>query len=215
MYRAQIIQDIRAANPKRSAETLSRRLLKILEELGETSEAFLSRTSTNNYKEKAWADYREEAVDTLIVMLDVGMTGFPEGSYPAGAMLDLHLAEGKLNAAEGFAEMEQQKFEIARAVCSAQHYLQPAKSEDVPREAGFVGAISRGVRAAASLCYAKIPGDSEANLDQRVYDLIQMKLAKWQSGRSTADPETLTPANIEVLEMDQIDYLNELRDRQL
>lgn len=212
MYRTQIIKDIRESNPERSADTLSRRLMKILEELGETSEAFLSRTSANNYKKKTWDDYREEAVDTLIVMLDVGLTTYPGGGYPAGSMLDLHLAEGRSNRAEGFAEMENAKFEIARAVCSAQFFLQPPKKhDDTPREAGFIGAISRGVRAAASLCYAKIPGDSDLNLEQRVFDLVQLKLAKWRSGRTTA--EALTNPSNEVVEMDQVEYLGQIRER--
>ena len=69
------------------------------------------------------------------------------------------------------------------------------------------------VRASASLCYAKIPGDSELNMDQRVYDLLQLKLAKRRSGRSTAQPLTNKP--LEVVELDQVDYLNQLRDRHL
>ncbi len=72
-----IIADIEAANPGRDYGTLPRRILKIGEEVGEISGAFLGVTSEGNYKGKTMADVREEAVDALIVAIDVALTALP------------------------------------------------------------------------------------------------------------------------------------------
>lgn len=48
-----------------------RRLIKLMEEMGEVSEAFLNITSLNNSKNKSWEDVREELVDCFIVGLDI------------------------------------------------------------------------------------------------------------------------------------------------
>lgn len=69
---------IRAANPARNFSTMSRRILKIGEEYGETCEAFLVSTTTRpTRKVKAYADVREELIDTGIVALDCALTRFP------------------------------------------------------------------------------------------------------------------------------------------
>jgi NTP pyrophosphatase (non-canonical NTP hydrolase) len=67
---------IAQANPTRCTANLDRRLIKMLEELGELSEAFLSITSMDNDKNKTWADVQEEAVDVLIVGTDIALTPF-------------------------------------------------------------------------------------------------------------------------------------------
>jgi NTP pyrophosphatase (non-canonical NTP hydrolase) len=62
------------ANPERSITNLTRRVLKLIEELGETSEAFLGVTSANNHKNKKWDDVSEESADVLIVAIDIALT---------------------------------------------------------------------------------------------------------------------------------------------
>lgn len=68
------IQKIEAANSNRSESNLERRILKIGEELGELSEAYLSITSTLNDRNKTWDDVREEAIDIMIIAADVALT---------------------------------------------------------------------------------------------------------------------------------------------
>lgn len=184
MLSQRIVEDIRDANPDRSIDCIRRRLLKILEELGEGSEAYLSITGSSNYKNKTWDDYREEGVDTLIVMVDVALTTLPDSNWPAGAFIELHIQEGQESAVKSFEEMEEVKFEVARAVCSADHYL---RQKGAPN--GFHGAVARGVKAAARLCFARPPRDdlneTREEAQERVYRILQKKLAKWR-GRSTA-----------------------------
>lgn len=194
MYHEQIVNDIRDANRDRSPACIRRRLLKILEELGETSEAYLSKTGTGNYKNKTWDDYREEGVDTMIVMVDVALTELKDSTWPASALLYLNVEEGRREAVASFEEMEQVNFDIARAVCSADHFLRQKDGT-----VGFYGATARGVKAAARLAFAKVPRDAtlhpeddEVRLDDnqiaaRVYETVKRKLEKWK-GRSTAKP---------------------------
>lgn len=66
-----------AANPARHVDTLARRVIKIGEEFGELSEAYLNATSANNAKGKTWTEVREEAIDTAIVGIDVALTPQP------------------------------------------------------------------------------------------------------------------------------------------
>lgn len=69
----------------RSRDNISRRLVKVCEELGELSEAILNVTCAINYKNKTVSDIMEEAVDCVIVMVDCFMTTLPEsrtGEYP-------------------------------------------------------------------------------------------------------------------------------------
>ena len=71
---AAAIDLIAQANPTRCKTNLDRRVIKMLEELGELSEAFLSITSVGNERNKTWADVQEEAVDVLIVGTDIALT---------------------------------------------------------------------------------------------------------------------------------------------
>ena len=63
-----------AKRKRRSLPSLARRIIKLNEEAGELSEAFLGSTSKTNRKHKKWADVREEAVDTAIIALDIALT---------------------------------------------------------------------------------------------------------------------------------------------
>lgn len=73
----QIFEVVNKRNPQYDERYTSRRVIKVNEESGEVSEAFLSITSDSNGKNKTWEDVREEAVDTAIVALDIALTKFP------------------------------------------------------------------------------------------------------------------------------------------
>ncbi len=70
----QISSMVEDANPSRSMETLMRRHVKLLEEAGETSGAWLSLTQPGDYKKIVPADLFEELVDLAIIALDLAMT---------------------------------------------------------------------------------------------------------------------------------------------
>jgi len=72
------LESIRIANLNRIFDTLPRRLLKLSEEKGEVSEAFLSVSSASNYKDKTWDDVREELVDVMIVAIDCLWLDYPD-----------------------------------------------------------------------------------------------------------------------------------------
>lgn len=216
VYQGRIVQDIFDANPERSHDCIRRRLLKILEELGEGSEAYLSITGSSNYKNKSWEDYREEGVDTLIVMVDVALTSLPDSNWPAAAFIDLYIDEGRQQAVRDFDEMEAVKFDVARAVCSADYFLRQKDGQN-----GFYGAVARGVKAAARLCYARPPRDdlneSEDEAEERVYKILQKKLDKWR-GRSTAkvlSPELkpkMTKPTVAIEAVDAKTYFEKFED---
>lgn len=73
-----VIQKILEANRTRSIKNVERRMLKLVEEVGETAEALLGATSANNYKGKSFDDVREELVDCLILVLDILLTPMPD-----------------------------------------------------------------------------------------------------------------------------------------
>lgn len=73
-----IIQAISDANPDKQPGNLIRRIVKIMEELGEASEAFLNVTSLSNGKNKRWSDVREELADAVIVAVDCALTPTPD-----------------------------------------------------------------------------------------------------------------------------------------
>jgi hypothetical protein len=212
MYSQQIVDVIKKANPERSHECIRRRLLKILEELGETSEAYLSRTSASNYKDKTWDDYREEGCDTLIVMLDVALTSLPNSNWPPAAQLTLQLNDGRVDSVTGFEGMEAVKFEVARAVCSADFFLR--ENDDM----GFYGAMARGVKAAAKLCFAKVPGCDSSRIEEQVYSIIEQKIEKWKTHSTVKTPDAhivpLKP-NVAAEVVDASTYFEQIEDRQL
>ena len=66
-----IITKVHGANRDRRMEIFARRMLKLGEEYGEASQAYLSVSSEKNGKNKSWEDVREELVDVLVVTLDL------------------------------------------------------------------------------------------------------------------------------------------------
>jgi NTP pyrophosphatase (non-canonical NTP hydrolase) len=71
---ASVLDLVAQANPTRSKPGLERRVTKLLEEIGEVSQAFLSVTSATNDKKKTWSHVCEEAADVLIIAVDIALT---------------------------------------------------------------------------------------------------------------------------------------------
>lgn len=72
------LRAVQAANPGRGFHNMARRLIKLGEELGEASEAYLVATTTaKSRKKKTTADLREELIDLGIVALDCALTRMP------------------------------------------------------------------------------------------------------------------------------------------
>lgn len=75
----ELLDKIKEAS-KNEPKSLEQLFIKWMEELGETSQAFLSsqKASGNRYKDLSLDDFKEELIDTLLVNLDliykVGMT---------------------------------------------------------------------------------------------------------------------------------------------
>lgn len=80
-----IISKVHAANRDRRMEIFARRMLKLGEEYGEASQAYLSVSSEKNGKNKTWEDVREELVDVLVVTLDLLCHQFPDEPDPITA----------------------------------------------------------------------------------------------------------------------------------
>jgi NTP pyrophosphatase (non-canonical NTP hydrolase) len=73
-----IIRAVQAVNRERHHSSLNRRIIKVMEELGEVSEAYLNVTSATNGKGKTWDDVREELADLAITALDTALTPMPD-----------------------------------------------------------------------------------------------------------------------------------------
>jgi NTP pyrophosphatase (non-canonical NTP hydrolase) len=84
---------IRDANPDREFNTLARRMIKLMEEMGEASEAYLNMTNGTNSKKKTWDDLREELVDVVIVAVDMLLTPFPGQQEMTNAELEDEIME--------------------------------------------------------------------------------------------------------------------------
>jgi hypothetical protein len=73
-----VVTAISNANTTRQHGNLIRRLMKIVEEMGEVAEAYLNVTSAGNGKKKTWDDVREELADVVIVAVDCALTPMPD-----------------------------------------------------------------------------------------------------------------------------------------
>ncbi len=172
----QLVEMVRNANPERSDKNVLRRLLKVLEELGEASEACLSVSSPHNYKDKSWADYREESADTLIVLIDIALTDI--FNFPGAALVPPAITTASEHSVQSLDDLFYQKFKIAGAIAAAADHMQ---EKDYM---GFLGAIMRGINAASNICFARIPEDNDSTvIAQRVLDIFEKKIDKWNNNQ--------------------------------
>lgn len=167
----ELVAIVEKVNPHRSASNLNRRLLKITEELGETSEAYLSVSSPHNYKKKSWLDFREESIDVLIVLIDVALTKVNnvEPPYPV-----IFQRPGVWSHNE-HDEITYAMFEIGAKVSAS--YV-AFDSGDIK---AFHRAISGAIQFATNLCLTLIPEDGGdfAHIKMNVRELFEKKIDKW------------------------------------
>lgn len=87
------IKRIHKINPARSRQNLGRRVIKLSEETGETSEAYLYATTVDSRKGITWDDIREEALDTAIVALDIAFTRMPTDKHRSSEEIELEVID--------------------------------------------------------------------------------------------------------------------------
>ncbi len=167
----ELVAIVENVNPHRSVSNLNRRLLKITEELGETSEAYLSVSSPHNYKNKSWNDFREESIDVLIVLIDVALTSINkvEPLYPV-----VYLRPGVWTHNE-HDEIAYAIFEIGAKVSAAYVALD---SGDIKT---FHRAIEGAIQFATNLCFTLIPEDKGdfGLIKENVRNMFDKKIDKW------------------------------------
>jgi NTP pyrophosphatase (non-canonical NTP hydrolase) len=78
MSAGDLVHAIWMASRERNFDNIHRRMIKLMEELGEASEAYLNATSATNGKGKTFADVREELADCVIVAVDLALTPTPD-----------------------------------------------------------------------------------------------------------------------------------------
>jgi len=164
-----LVHDI---NPGRSRANLGRRALKLLEELGEVSEAWLNVTSGFNGKDKSWDDVREEVADCLVVALDIHLTN--DGVEPAPVHFDVRVGDP-----ESFVPMT---FLVASHLsnCGTKFF------EGDDRAVTFYAA--QAAIAAVDLAFIPFPGHTPS-LDEMADELtalVERKLAKWAANQERA-----------------------------
>jgi hypothetical protein len=167
----ELVDDVAKIGYRRCEANAKRRLMKMCEEVGELSEAILNVTCVVNYKKKTWADIREEAVDCLIVMLDVALTPIADTKHSPMSLLPQIIDGGRRPdiTIEHFPDCV---LEISRATCRAADALN--NGEDMI----FYGTLSHGLAAVASICFA--PMDlSEDEAATAVFEIVKRKLTKW------------------------------------
>jgi len=104
-----VFRGILEANITRNFANFHRRTIKLMEELGELSEAYLNVTSASNGKGLSYFDIREEAVDCVIVAVDLALTPTPDQDDMSTeevvkamtTMISLKLAKWKKNRDTG------------------------------------------------------------------------------------------------------------------
>lgn len=80
-----LIERVFSSNKERDEKNqdLSRRVIKLAEEVGEVSQAYFSLTSKRNKKNKTWDDVREELADVVLIALDLLVTEMPDEELDA------------------------------------------------------------------------------------------------------------------------------------
>lgn len=178
-----IVESILAANPNRQQDNLHRRIFKLSEEYGEIIEAYLNVTSSSNGKGKTWADVREEAVDLLIVAVDVALTPidgrcdiYGEISLRIPVLNDIEDIEDELvRAGELIGEMGSKWREY-------RHLPSEAKLSTLHEI--MIGLVTSAVY----LAFLRFPDQSDLSnfeIGVAVRKEVERKLAKWARNRDT------------------------------
>lgn len=188
-----ILERIFKIGAPRPQSGLKRRMFKCGEELGEVTEAHLAITSGNNYKNLTIADVREEAVDVLIVAIDVFFTWRMNQPIRGEAGFEAICQE----LLPEFQPMQQgicdksTAFEYYLARCYSAHgrmfdALTSSWNSPVLTSHPFDEPFKL-VTQAGNLAWTRIPGDDELTDEEHLVLVcaeIDRKLSKWERIRS-------------------------------
>ena len=183
-----IIAEIRDANLTRNANTLHRRIMKLGEEFGEVSEAYLNVTSAANGKGMTWDDVREEFADLLIVAVDVALTPLETDNITQTVDKKVANLQRELEFAIEIDDLDALMLEIMDrlgqlAKCYHQFKYNPNTSLEFQRMMRYVVSIC------ATATQMAMPDQRELSveaLQENLASEIARKLAKWKRNRDTA-----------------------------
>lgn len=154
----------------RKPSNIERRLIKVFEEVGELSEAWLNVTCPVNYKQKTLADIREESLDCLIVLLDVALTPMTTTSSLGGLAVSL-IGRGE----EDSGNLDTVPKNIQGIAKNTSNALTAFRHKN---DMGFYGALSKAMVSASRIVFSNFETSED---DPSVERLIQIKLGKWKN----------------------------------
>lgn len=169
---------VRAANRGRFHSNLHRRTTKLIEELGELSQAWLNVTSSSNSKQKTWNDVREEIADCLIVALDIAWTPLPNES-------DVIVVIPALAESPEF--IHSMIFDICLHIAMFGQIVESAYADRLPDARVH---INRVVGLTAAMALSVLPDQSNLTTNEIETQLlieVERKLAKWQASREAME----------------------------
>lgn len=186
-----IIDSVSNANLQRSVDNFDRRCEKFLEELGELAEARLGYTSKNNPKNKTLDDVKEEAVDVLIVALDISLTPFSFFSstneiknelyeYLEYDASDAGIAfVGSKNTDDSFRWLYNNS--IKYTIMYFSDFWRKDKIHGKNRRNDIASIIKKFV----SHVFCIVKCTFKFADEQEIIDMVDKKISKWLNGRST------------------------------
>jgi hypothetical protein len=168
---------VQAANPTRSPANLSRRVVKLFEEIGEVAEAWLNVTSESNGKAKNWADLHEEIADCLIVALDIEWTQLPTERRPGEILIGDSKTLGR------YADFEATLFDLAFDLATIGKFL---AERQYARVRIHIARMTESVWLLATMRLPDQAADTTAQqIAAQLHAMVVRKLAKWADNRST------------------------------
>jgi hypothetical protein len=192
---------VREANPGRQLGNVNRRLLKLDEEAGELSQAFLHVTSQTNAKKKSWYDVREECVDSIVPVIDIILTKHPLIDGKIDSKLDVEIIllvecfflkkmpKGTLT------ETELLRILKARSNFSV-FFSSSTQGFDDFTKRDWEDFKYRGIdllRRQIAFATAEYPDQPETTREQRrelILNILKEKLEKWTKNRATGQQTT-------------------------
>jgi hypothetical protein len=192
-----LISSICNANPDRGEFNIHRRIIKLAEELGEVSEAYLNVTSVNNGKNKTWDDVREEFADVLIVAVDVALT--PLGGFNDNITETLHerwshtLCVHDDSIDDAMLSMMERIGQLSRLFLTYRHAVATSHPAVNEFRLNLRTAMINMVLETSSATYTAMPdqlGFSISELHRNLAKEIERKLAKWARNRDTGKVAT-------------------------
>ena len=183
-----IITLIREANPDRNFGNYGRRVIKLSEEIGEHAEAYLNASSTNNNgKKKTWDDVREEAADSLIVAVDVGLTPLSDKVRPDAVETDL---QRRVMSFSTFNRTYDTYEHQTIRLISEGGRVATVFAED---SLGWERYEYRAVACALDLAMTPLPDQlhlSQEELYNQLTEMLVTKLTKWRNNRQSGNAPT-------------------------